>query len=232
LEPNIVPPEAQIWYYIRAPRRREAAEIYERVVKIAEGAALMTGTTFDIEFMSGCSDFVRNDVLTRLLEDLLNKVGPPKYPPEAWELARELEAAFAPGQKEKVLHAFSLPPEMNKLILHEGVQVFGEGKILAGSTDVGDVSYVTPTAQVLTCCAPLGTAAHSWQFTAAAGSVIGHQGMAAAAKVLALAGVELLAKPQILKDARKEFNEMIEQEGAYESPLPADMKPPLDALKH
>jgi len=232
-QPNVVPPEAQIWYYIRAPRRKSVEEIYERVLDIAKGASLMTDTTFSTEFLVGCYDYVPNETLTQVLEGCLKEVGAPKFKPEAKQLARQLEATFAPGQKESALRAFDAPAELTKVTLHEECLEggIGKGRILPGSTDVGDVSYITPTAQFTTCCQPIGTAGHSWQVTAACGSMIGQQGMMVAAKVLALGGLEILTKPQILEDARKEFEEMVGREGTYESPVPVDLKPALELLR-
>jgi len=224
-QPNVVPSEAQIWYYIRAPRRKLVEEIYKRVLDIAKGASLMTGTTFSTEFLVGCYDYVSNETLTQVLEGCFKEVGAPEFKPEAQQLARQLEDTFSPGQKEAALRTLGNPTELTKITLHEeylegGV---GKGRVLPGSTDVGDVSYIAPTAQFTTCCQPIGTAGHSWQVTAACGSMIGQQGMMIAAKVLALGGLELLTKPQVLKDARKEFEEMVEREGRYESPVPADL---------
>ena len=233
VEPNIVPAESQIWYFIRAPRRKEVEEIYRRILGIARGAALMTETTFDPDFIVGCYDFAPNEVLTELLENCLKKVGRPKFTIEARELASSLEATFAAGAKESVLQANHIPVELSRFTLHEkcikgGI---GKGKVLPISTEVGDVSHIVPTAQFNICCQPVGTAAHSWQVTAASGSGIGYQGMLAASKVLALASLELLTKPLILKDAKKEFKEKIKREGLYKSPLPSDSKPSLGLLK-
>ena len=233
-EPNVVPAEAQIWYYIRAPRRKEVAEIYNRVLSIARGAALMTETTFDTEFIAGCYDFVPNEILTRLLDRCLKRAGAPKFTTEAKELASRLEATLASGAKEAILRANNIPIELSKSTLHEECIEGGTGKgrILPISTEVGDVSYITPTAQFNICCQPVGTAGHSWQATAASGSDIGYEGMMAAAKTLALASFELLTRPQVLKEAKREFKEMIKREGGYKSPLPADLKPGLELLKH
>jgi aminobenzoyl-glutamate utilization protein B len=96
--------------------------------------------------------------------------------------------------------------------------------VLPGSTDVGDVSYITPTAQITTCCEALGTPGHSWQTVATSGSSIGFKGMMVAAKVLALTALDLQIKPDLLQAARQEF-EKNTADNQYTSPLPKGAVP-------
>ena len=232
-EPNVVPPESQIWYYVRAPRRQSVDEIYSWILDIAKGAALMTGTTYDIEFLVGCSNVVVNNTLNELLSKRLEEVGAPQYNDADQEFADKLVATFKPGQAAMITRAFGLPEEFATIVLHEDTAgILGEGKVMPGSTDVGDVSWVTPTAQFGTCCSPFGTAGHSWQQTAASGSGIGHRGTLIAAKVLALAGLDLLTDSDLLERARREFEDGLNTRGVYKPPIPADLAPPLDLLKH
>jgi len=95
---------------------------------------------------------------------------------------------------------------------------------MPGSTEVGDVSQITPTAQLTTACWPIGTPAHSWQIVASSGSSIGAKGMLLAAKALALSGLDLLTRPELLAEARAEFERRTSGR-KYVSPLPADAYP-------
>ena len=98
-----------------------------------------------------------------------------------------------------------------------------------GSTDVGDTSWCVPTAQFSTACWALGTAGHSWQVTAQSGMGIGHAGMVAAARTLALAGLKLVERPDVIKRAREEF--ITRTEGRkYVCAIPPEVKPALHQL--
>ncbi len=218
-QPNVVPDYAEVWYYVRAPRREAVEQIYQRVVKIAEGASLMTGARLEVRFDTGVYECLPNAVVTQLLEDCLHRVGPPRFSEDEWAFARELEKSFPPGHKHAVLRAGHVPPEYWNLTLHEGIApAFDKGLVMPGSTDVADVSWIAPTGQLCTATWVVGTAAHSWQATAASGMGIGHKAMITAAQAMALAGYELLTQPGLVQKAREAF--LIDTGGKpYVSPL-------------
>ena len=223
--PNVVPPYAQVWYYVRAPNREQVDHIYSRVLDIAKGAALMTGTTYDIDFLTGCYDTLPNDTIGDVLLEKLKQVGAPKFTDAEKELARKLQETFPPGAIEKSLRRFGMTREEVGDPLCESItEPHDRGKVMGGSTDVGDVSYITPTAQITTCCQALGTPGHSWQFVVTCGSSIGSKGMMIAAKAMALAALDLETKPEILKAARTEFEKKTEGK-KYVSPLPEGAVP-------
>ncbi|MBX0329980.1 amidohydrolase [Oscillochloris sp. ZM17-4] len=210
--PNVVPAYAQIWYFVRAPRRDQVAAIYARVLDIAKGAALMSGTTYDIDFVTGCYDLLPNLALSKLLYEKMCEVGPISFTEEEQEFARGLQSTFAPGTVEASLAiaqrlvAQELDPAMAEVPLWGEVLRHSEVPItMPGSTEVGDVSQITPTGQVTTTCWPTGTPGHSWQITASSGSSIGAKGMLMAAKSMALAGIDLLTRPDVLAEAKAEF---------------------------
>jgi len=229
-QPNVVPAEAEVWYFVRAPRRQDVNEIYQRVVQIAQGAAMMTGARLDIKFQTGCYECLPNAVVTELLQECLERVGPPQFTEVERAFARELEASLPPGQKESVLRADEVPASYWGITLHDGVvPPFDKGKVMHGSTDVGDVSWITPTAQLTTATGVVGTAGHCWQITAAAGMSIGYKGMLAAAKAMALAGFELMVRPELLAKARDAFAQDTGGK-TYMSPLPPDLMAPAQQL--
>lgn len=229
--PNVVPAYAQIWYYVRAPRRDQVEAIYARVLDIAKGAALMSGTTHDIEFVTGCYDYLPNRALSRLLLEKMREAGPPGFSAEEQAFARQLQATFTPGTLESAfqhtqkLAGVELDPALMEQPLWEQVLPHSEAHMVgSGSTEVGDVSYITPTAQLTTCCWPLGTPGHSWQIVASSGSSIGFKGMQLAAKAMALAGLDLLTRPELLAEAKAEF-QRTRGGRPYVSPLPAGTTP-------
>ncbi|UCF57384.1 MAG: amidohydrolase, partial [Deltaproteobacteria bacterium] len=109
--PNVVPAYAQIWYYVRAPRREQVEHIYQRVLDIAKGAALMTGTTSDVEFITGCYNYLQNDVIGEIMTEKMKKVGPPQFTDEDKTFAKQLIATLSPGEVEKSLGSFKLTRE-------------------------------------------------------------------------------------------------------------------------
>jgi len=226
-QPNVVPALAEVWYYVRAPHRYQLEEIYPRILKIAEGAALMTGAHLEVKFQVGCYDYLPNRVISEALLESFRRVGAPKFDQEDFAFARVIEKSFGPGQKLSVLTANNVPREFAELSLHEDVApIFDWGKPMPGSTDVGDVSWITPTAQLTAATFVMGTPAHSWQATAAAGMGIGQKAMIAGAKAMALAGYELMTKPDLLQKAKETF---LKDTGGkpYVSPLPPEMNAPL-----
>jgi len=223
--PNVVPAFAQVWYYVRAPNRQQVDQIYAWMLDIAKGAALMTGTTYDVELLAGCYNTLSNDVLGDLLMERMRHVGAPQFTGEDKALARALQETFPPGSIERGLEHYKMTREeigdpLCETILEPG----NKGEVTGGSTDVGDVSHIVPTAQINACCEALGTPGHSWQNVVTSGSSIGFKGMMFAARTLALTALDLAARPALLKAAREEF-EGRTGGNKYESPLPEGTVP-------
>lgn len=228
-EPNVVPGEAESWYYIRAPRLGQLRGIYDRVIKIAKGAAMMTETELEVKFTGGCANVVPNQPLAEALHRNMQLVGAPVFDEHDLEWAREMSRHYPAGQREAMLQRLAeLGLDLGDAHLHDNVAPFSSDRsAMAGSTDVGDVSWVTPTAQFSTACWPLGASGHSWQITAASGMAIGHKGMLAAAKILALTTLDVLLDPGLLAQAREAL--IKERRGEkYESLIPAEIKEPVD----
>ena len=222
-EPNVVPAHAEIWYYVRAPRRRQVDHVYARVLKMAEAAAMMTDTTFDIEFLTGCAEYVRVKTLGDVFHQAMLKAGPPKFTDEEKAFARELAATFPAGWQD------SIPPELEGQELHEGV-IEPMTRHGAGSSEVGDVSYVTPTVEVSAACNALGTPGHSWQYAACTGMGIGQKGMITAARAMALGSMELFTDPEVLKKAHEEWKAFVDK-NPYSNPIPKEHTPNLTVVK-
>lgn len=218
--PNVVPPYAQVWYYVRAPKREQVEQIYSWMRDIAKGASLMTGTTHDIDFLTGCYNELPNDVMGDLLLEKMRRVGAPKFTDEEKVLARDLQKTYSAASIEKVLAEFrTTREEIGDLLCEAILEPRSKGQVRGGSTDVGDVAHITPTAQIRVCCQALGTSPHSWQKTVASGMGIGFKGMMFAARVLGLAALELETRPALLQAAREEFERSTGGK-KYVSPLP------------
>ena len=215
--PNIVPEFAESYYYVRHPDPRVVAEVFERVKKAAEGAALGTGTNFDYEVINGVYSILPNDVLGRVMDANLRRVGPPAWTAEEMAFAEKLQKTL-PG---KNLPALANAKEVTKYR-------FNGQKY--SSTDSGDVSWVTPLATLNTATWVPGTSAHTWQATAAGGMSIGLKGTVVAAKTLALTVAQLYTSPDVIQAAKGEFDKS-RGPGFVYKPLIGDRPPPLDYRK-
>lgn len=231
--PNIVPDEAEVWYFVRGPRLEDVKALYPRVIKVAEGAALMTETKVDVIFLGGSTNLLPNETLEELLHEKMTEIGAPQFTENDLKFARQIRKTFPENYFDNTLAVLPQDGRLffeqfrDKEFCDEISPIFGRGITLGGSTDVGDVSWVTPLAEFATSCAAIGTPGHSWQEVAQAGMSIGHKGMVYAAKILGLATIELMQKPELVEKARKEFEEKIKRT-PFESPLPDDAKPPID----
>ena len=223
--PNVVPSEAQVWYYIRSPRRYQVEELYGKVQNIARGASMMTDTTVDFDLTGGCHDFVPNKTLSYLMLANMKQLGPPEWTTNEIAFAKKLSESFTSDQKKTTMKSMNVPrlgEKMGKVLDDTVDDPEDEGEILPASTDVGDVSYIVPTAQILVATTILGAPFHSWQMTATSGMSIGHKGGILAAKAIALTGVDLLTKAQVLKEVKEEF---VTNGIRYKSFLPRDLRP-------
>jgi aminobenzoyl-glutamate utilization protein B len=208
--PNVVQNRACVKYYIRAPRMRQALEITERVKAVAQGAAMMTGTTVDIDLCAGIYDFVPNDTLGSIFDQALHDVGAPRFDEDDRALARCFQDSFSP---EDIATSRDLLAEVYPDSEHSGdshlLETIAPYRRLAysgmSSTDVGDVSYATPTVQLNIACYAVGTPGHSWQLTAQSASPLADKGMLCAAEVMAIGVIRLMEHPQVLHAAHEEY---------------------------
>ena len=219
--PNVVQPHAEVLYLIRAPHNDQVRELYERVNNIARGAALMTGTQVEIDFVKACSDTVLNDALQRVLYEKMAQIGVPEITLEDERYARALtEAALMDYPKADPAHP----------IHAELLPYTGQIEYECGSTDVGDVSWVCPTVQAKAATCAFGTPGHSWQMVTQGVTPLAHKMTLYIAKSLAAMGAELMVNPQLLEAAKQEHRRLVGPKG-YECPIPKGVRPrSMDAL--
>ncbi|MEY4920434.1 MAG: hypothetical protein RLZZ431_1616 [Bacteroidota bacterium] len=196
--PNVIPDFAEVYYYVRHPKRKDVVEIFDRVVKAAEGAALGTGTTMKYDIIGGTHDLLINKALAETMQANLDKVGGVNYTEE--------EIAFA----KKIQPTMVAPIDIATAAQVKPLTYINEGN--SGSTDVGDVSYALPTVGLRAATWVPGTAAHSWQAVASGGTEIGTKGMLVASKTMAMTAIDLMSNPVLLAKAMEEF---IKSKGDY-----------------
>lgn len=212
--PNVVPDFAEVYYYVRHPKRDVVLDIFDRITKAAEGAAMGTGTRTDFEIIGGTHDLLINKSLAEVMQQNLQKVGGVSYTAEEMEFAQKIQSSFG----------FAAPDIKSAGTVKAMIEETGE---TMGSTDVGDVSYTVPTVGLQAATWVPGTPAHSWQAVACGGTEIGTKGMMVAAKTMALTAIDLLRNPAELQKAKAEFDQS-RGAGFKYIPLLGDRKPALN----
>jgi aminobenzoyl-glutamate utilization protein B len=213
--PNVVPDFAEVFYYVRHPKPEGVEAIWTRLEDAARGAALGTGTQVEWEVIHGNNPLLVNETLAKVMDAKLRQIGGVEYTDEERAWAEEIQKSL--GNAAKPLESAAEVQPYNKSLGY-------------GSTDVGDVSWATPTVGVRTATWVPGTSAHSWQAVAASGHSIGHKGTQVAAKAMALMAVELFTNEGLRQAARAEFDQSRGPDYEYRSLL-GDRAPPLDYRK-
>ena len=214
--PNVVPDFAEVYYYARHNSRDVVIDIFDRIVKAAEGAAMGTGTTMEYEMIGGTHELLPNLTIQKIMYDNLEKVGGVTYNEEEKAFAEKISKTLGKGA-----------PDISSA---EKIQPYKETAKAGGSTDVGDVSFTVPTAGLGTATWVPGTPAHSWQAVAAGGMSIGSKGMMVAAKTLALTAMDIFENPKTVEAAKKELEERRGKDFKY-IPMLGNRPPALDYRK-
>ena len=233
VSPNVVQSSADVLYMVRANKVVDSVALQARVDDIAKGAALMTGTSYDRVFIDGTADTLPYYTLEKLLYENMQALELPVYDEADQAFAAALKATyplseaalgtgarFDPAIREQVLKLTdggTRPLNDFLMPLYSGMD------FTPGSTDVGDVSWLTPTAQIESLNWPSGVPGHSWQIVACGKSAMAHKGMLYAGKVLAAAAIDLLTKPEVLAAAKAEFQQ--KSVGGYVCPIEPDAVP-------
>lgn len=203
--PNVVQNEAEVLYKIRAPQAKQVQEITNRVVKIAEGAALMTETSFEMEFDSSSASLIPNKTLADVMYENFKEIGTNTYTTEEEEFAKEIQKTFG--------------RDMNKPFNDKLEELADTPTFIPASTDVGDVSWLIPTGQVGATTVANGTPGHSWQLVAQGKSSVAHKGMLLAGKVIAASAIDLILNPEKIEKAKIEHKKQLNG-GKYLSLIP------------
>ena len=211
--PNVVPDFAEVYYYVRHPKKDEVVRIFDWVVAAANGAAMGTQTKVDYEIIGGTHDLLLNKTLGAAMQKELERVGGVSYTPAEIEFAKKIQSSFT----------YKVPAIETAAVVNPLKEEEDAG---GGSTDVGDVSYTVPTVGLRAATWVPGTPAHSWQATACGGTEIGTKGMMVAAKTMALTAIDLYTDPSLVAAAKEEFKK---DKGDYQyKALLGDRKPALN----
>jgi aminobenzoyl-glutamate utilization protein B len=226
--PNVVQARATVRYLIRARDLPALNELIVRVRKIADGAALMTETTVTSRVISGDANLVGNTPLEDSMFRQLERLGPPPFDDADRAFAAEIQRSFSSQDIAASFGRFGLKPRKDVPLCDVVFPPNSGDGTLVGSTDVGTVSWVVPTVQMRGATFAIGTPGHSWQLVAQGKTPAAHKGMEHAAKVMAGTAVDMLLHPELIAQAKADFQERLE-DTPFVNPIPDDVQPNLPA---
>lgn len=211
----MVPPDATVWYFIRADSHEDVEQYFAWIKDIAKGASLMSRTKMSIQIDTDCHEIIQNNVLSQIFYENLKAVGPPKFTEE--------DRAFARRLQQPLIEQFG---SKFPLAIDDSVKTLAESNTPSkGSTDVGDISWHVPTGGMRTACLVADSPGHSWQNVACIASPIGEKGIVYGAKVIAVTAIELLESPEIVAAAKSEWDSRM-KDRKYTTQIPKGQKPP------
>jgi aminobenzoyl-glutamate utilization protein B len=192
-QPNVVPPETEVWYYIRANKHSDVEDYFEWVTEIARAAAAMSRTELQaVQVDADMHEVLPNRTLSQIIQTNVESVGAPRFTEEEKEFARKTQVDL-PRKPEKAL-AGDIEPLPEEPEQHPA------------STDVGDISWFVPTGELNVASYTYGAPGHSWQIVACTGTSIGEKAMLVAAKTLAATAVDLFSSPELVQKAKADFD--------------------------
>lgn len=215
--PNVVPPDAEVWYFIRSPRRTQVDEIWKWMQDVAKGAAMMTQTTMTNKLLAATWEWLPNKVLGKLGDANIRAIGTAKFAPEDQKLGEEIIKSLGKEVKGEAFDTTITSPDLTK--------TFPNVKVMPASTDEGNVSWMVPTVSFRSATGAKGTPLHTWQSVCQTGSPPALKASLTASKWMAATALDVLAKPEIISEAWKEHNQYL-AETKYYHPIPADLKVP------
>jgi len=214
--PNVVQADAEVLYFLRAPKLPQVASIFERVIDIAKGAAIMTGTEMELIWDSTCANIIPNDTLGKLADKCLHDFGPVEFDEEEKAYARRLQESIGEAEVKRLYNnllgqfgqenALKAEEMSKKAIISDIMPYKFSEAAMPGSSDVGDASWFAPTIMYNTPCYAAGTVGHSWQIVSIGKSSMAHKGMIYGGKVMAAIAIELMENEELLSKAKEEGN--------------------------
>ena len=229
LSPNVVQARAEVLYLVRALDNAQASALYARVCDVARGAALMSGCELEIRFDKACSNLLMNDVLNRVMHDALLQAGPLRLDRPGHDEAARHQGTLGEADIAEAGRSLGQVLRTAAPAVFDGVADLDAlpAEPMYGSTDVGDVSWVTPTTQAWVACYAFGTPFHSWQMVSQGKTAVAHAGMLHAARAMAASAIRLFDEPALLAAAREELLQRRAGKD-YVCPIPPEVALPFE----
>lgn len=232
VSPNVVQSLAEGLYLVRAPRLEDVRTLFGRVQKIAEGAAMMTETKVEMIFDRATSGVLPNRPLEEAMREEFERLGAPAFDHDDFDFADRLSAAaLTDADRRASAEALGVSRQFTKSLHDEILPLPAEPRLFFGSTDVGDVSCIVPTAQCLVATTAIGTPFHTWQTVTQGKLPAAHKGMITAAKVMAATAARVIRDPELRARAASDLIDRRRGE-AYISPLPEGTVPPNNSTSN
>ena len=236
VSPNVVQAQAEVLYLIRAPEMADVQQIFARIEKIAQGAALMTETSVSCRFEKACSSYLPNRTLEAAMYQAVCHYGTPQWSNEERAFAADIRATLGVNDIQNSLKNIAgTSGEEGKafarrhhdtVLIDEVAPWAATENVLAGSTDVGDVSWKAPVAQCFSPCFAIGTPLHSWQLVSQGKTSIAHKGMLLAGKILGATAIRLFSDRPLLEASQQELAQVLAV-SPYQCPIPRDVVPSI-----
>ncbi|MGG7795614.1 M20 family metallopeptidase [Klebsiella aerogenes] len=236
VSPNVVQAQAEVLYLIRAPEIADVQQIFARIEKIAQGAALMTETSVSCRFEKACSSYLPNRTLEAAMYQAVCHYGTPQWSNEERAFAADIRATLGVNDIQNSLKNIAgTSGEEGKafarrhhdtVLIDEVAPWAATEYVLAGSTDVGDVSWKAPVAQCFSPCFAIGTPLHSWQLVSQGRTSIAHKGMLLAGKILGATAIRLFSDRPLLEASQQELAQVLAV-SPYQCPIPRDVVPSI-----
>lgn len=236
VSPNVVQAQAEVLYLIRAPEMADVQQIFARIEKIAQGAALMTETSVSCRFEKACSSYLPNRTLEAAMYQAVCHYGTPQWSDEERAFAVDIRATLGVNDINNSLKNIAgTSGEEGKafarrhhdtVLIDEVAPWAATENVLAGSTDVGDVSWKAPVAQCFSPCFAIGTPLHSWQLVSQGRTSIAHKGMLLAGKILGATAIRLFSDRPLLEASQQELAQVLAV-SPYQCPIPRDVVPSI-----
>ncbi|MEH7122224.1 M20 family metallopeptidase [Bacillus sp. JJ1773] len=226
--PNVVQAHADVVYSIRAPKRAQLDEIFERVIDVAKGAALMVSVSMSYKLEGGYSEVIPNSTMANVMYEKIQEIGLPAYTQDEMDFAREIQQTL--GDKDIQQNVMQFDFETKEKLLASPIATVipplsKTEELMAASTDVGDVSWIVPTMQCNTATWAIGTAPHTWQVVSQGSVSYAQKAMLQAGEIMAATALEIMQSPDILAAAKAEHKKRLGGQ-TYSAPIPADLQPP------
>ncbi|ENY5349234.1 M20 family metallopeptidase [Klebsiella sp. CN_Kp088] len=236
VSPNVVQAQAEVLYLIRAPEMADVQQIFARIEKIAQGAALMTETSVSCRFEKACSSYLPNRTLEAAMYQAVCHYGTPQWSDQERAFAADIRATLGVNDIQNSLKNIAgTSGEEGKafarhhhdtVLIDEVAPWAATENVLAGSTDVGDVSWKAPVAQCFSPCFAIGTPLHSWQLVSQGRTSIAHKGMLLAGKILGATAIRLFSDRPLLEASQQELAQVLAV-SPYQCPIPRDVVPSI-----